>query len=94
LPNGIRIRVDRAGAASWLADQLERSAADALPMVWHSITQLYWSAAEVAEVEAIMADYGARHPLARVSIRIPTPRPLLPLRGIYSGCGVRGTAAE
>jgi hypothetical protein len=62
------VRVDRAGAASWLADQLERSAADALPVVWHSITQLYWSAAEVAEVEAIMADYGARHPLARVSM--------------------------
>jgi hypothetical protein len=58
------VRVDRAGAAAWLADQLERSADEALPVIWHSITQLYWPAAEIAKVEAIMADYGGRHPLA------------------------------
>lgn len=62
------VRIDGAGAASWLAEQLERSAAEALPVVWHSITQLYWSTAEVAEVEAHLAAYGARHPLARVGM--------------------------
>jgi hypothetical protein len=60
--------VDRAGASAWLPEQLDRSAAGTLPVVWHSITQLYWSAAEIAEVDAILADYGARNPLAHVAM--------------------------
>jgi hypothetical protein len=62
------VRVDRSGAAAWPAAQLERRADAVLPVVWHSITQLYWSAAEIADVEGIMADYGGRHPLARVGM--------------------------
>ena len=63
------VRVDRAGAAAWLADQLERSAADeALPVVWHSITQLYWPTAEIDAVDAIVSAHGTRHPLARVAM--------------------------
>jgi hypothetical protein len=62
------ISVDRASAAPWLADQLGRSADEALPVVWHSITQLYWPAAEIADMNSIMADYGARQPLAEVAM--------------------------
>ena len=62
------LSVDQAGAAGWLAEQLACSADEILPVVWHSITQLYWRAAETADVDAILADYGARHPLARVSM--------------------------
>jgi len=62
------VSVDQAGAAAWLADQHTESADGALPVVWHSISQLYWSNAEIADVEAILANYGARHPLARVTM--------------------------
>ena len=62
------VSVDQAGAAAWLTGQLGRSADEALPVVWHSVTQLYWSAAEIAEVDAILANYGERHPLARVAM--------------------------
>ena len=37
-------------------------------MIWHSITQLYWPAEEQAAVESVLAHYGARHPLARISL--------------------------
>ena len=59
--------VDRAGAAGWLRDQLQTTD-DALPVVWHSVTQLYWTAAEIAEVDAILASQGAQQPLARVAM--------------------------
>jgi hypothetical protein len=62
------VSVDRAGAATWLAAQLAEPADEPLPVVWHSITQLYWSDAETADVDAILAGYGARHPLARVTM--------------------------
>jgi hypothetical protein len=62
------VRVDQAGAAAWLADQLGRPADEALPVVWHSITQLYWPAAEIADVDSVLANYGVRHPLARVAM--------------------------
>jgi len=58
----------RGMADDWLTGQLGRSADEALPVVWHSVTQLYWSAAEIAEVDAILANYGERHPLALVTM--------------------------
>ena len=62
------LSVDRARAAGWLAEQLACSADETLPVVWHSITQLYWPESETAEVDAILADYGERLPLARVAM--------------------------
>ena len=62
------VSVDRAGAAAWLARQLAEHVSETLPVVWHSISQLYWSDAEIADVDAIMANYGARHPLAQVTM--------------------------
>jgi len=62
------VTVDRGDAATWLPGQLGGPADEILPVVWHSITQLYWSAAEIAEVDAMLADYGARQPLARVAM--------------------------
>ena len=43
-------------------------------MVWHSITQLYWPAEESAAVESVLARYGARQPLARVSLEFASGR--------------------
>jgi hypothetical protein len=60
--------VDRAAAVAWLPEQLDRLTDSALPVVWHSITQLYWPTAEIAEVDAILANYGARRPLAQVAM--------------------------
>jgi hypothetical protein len=60
--------VDRADAADWLAGQLAESSADVLPVIWQSITQLYWPAEEVAAVESALSGYGAWHLLARVSL--------------------------
>jgi hypothetical protein len=67
-----RVDVDAAPAGGWLEAQL---AADAGPgvltVVWHSISQLYWSRAEVARVEAAIAAARERFPLAHVSMEYP-----------------------
>lgn len=62
------VTVDRAGAAAWLTEQLDRTEPGVLPVVWHSISQLYWSPAEVAAVEQVLAAYGAGHDLGRVGL--------------------------
>ena len=41
-------------------------------MVWHSITRLYWPPEEVAAVEAVLAAYAERRPLARVAMEFGT----------------------
>ena len=76
--------VDRASAADWLTAQLSEADADAddLTVVWHSVTQLYWPPAEVAAVEAALAAYGRRRPLARIGMEYepgspPTARPVV-----------------
>ena len=51
----------------WLSE-LPRSPDGVLPVIWQSITQLYWPAEEVAAVESVLSGYGAQHPLARVSL--------------------------
>jgi hypothetical protein len=68
------VSVERAGAAAWLVARLAEPAGETLPVVWHSISQLYWSDAEIADVNAILATYGARHPLARVSMEFGVGR--------------------
>lgn len=66
------VRVDRAAAADWLGPALEATPDDVLPVVWHSITRLYWPAAEVAAVEAVLTAYAAVRPLARVALEFAT----------------------
>lgn len=57
--------VDSASAEEWLPHALD-SAPN--PVVWHSITQLYWPAAVSAAVDRIIAEYGRHHPVGRVSM--------------------------
>jgi hypothetical protein len=45
------VRVDKAPASEWLADGLTVPEPDTLPVVWHSITQMYWPPDELAAVE-------------------------------------------
>jgi hypothetical protein len=61
------VRVDKAAASSWLPEALVTDR-DGLPVVWHSITQMYWPHEEVMAVESILANYGAQRSLAEVSL--------------------------
>ena len=88
------VTVDRADAADWLVTRLPETPDGVLPVIWQSITQLYWPAEEVAAVESALADYGARHPLARVSLEFasgdePSARPELTTSVWRTGVGVR-----
>ncbi len=61
--------VDRASAAPWLDTQLAGDPdPDVLTVVWHSITQLYWPASEIAAVAAGLSAYGQRHRVGEVSM--------------------------
>jgi hypothetical protein len=73
------VRVDRAGASSWLPGELARGGADptVLTVVWQSVTQLYWPAEEVAAVERAVAAYGQRARVARVTMEFDAPAPAL-----------------
>ena len=66
-------RVDRASASDWLAARLtgERSSAGVLPVVWQSITRLYWPADEVRRVQQVLDDFGAEHELGQVCMEFP-----------------------
>jgi hypothetical protein len=74
-----QVRIDRAAASDWLPRTLARTlgavSPNALPVVWHSITQLYWPRAELASVEAILDCYGTNHRLAEVSMEFDLARP-------------------
>ena len=49
--------------------QLDRGGDDeVLPVIWHSITQLYWPAAEIAGVDAVWPTTGRSARLARVAM--------------------------
>jgi hypothetical protein len=61
------VRIDRASASHWLRDALTDEP-DGLPVVWHSITQMYWPRDEVSAVEGVLSRYGARHRLGEVSL--------------------------
>ena len=65
--------VDRASAADWLIVQLADLPPDpsTLTVVWHSVTQLYWPAAEVAAVRATLTAYGRDRRLAEVGMEYP-----------------------
>jgi hypothetical protein len=66
------VTVEQAAASAWVGPTLEQTEDDVLPVVWHSITRLYWPPEEVADVEAVLADYGNRRPLARVAMEFGT----------------------
>ena len=61
-------RVDKAPASEWLPHALAAAEPDALTVVWHSITQMYWPADELAAVEAILASVGVQQPLGEVGL--------------------------
>ena len=60
------VHIEKAAASSWLPKALDADG-DELPVVWHSITQMYWPIEEVTAVESILTNYGAQRPLAEVS---------------------------
>ena len=69
------VTVDRAPAASWLAEQLAVPADDGvLTVVWQSITQQYWPAAESAAVEQTIAEARSRMPLAHIHMEGVPPQ--------------------
>ena len=62
--------VDRASAAAWLTVQLTGRPADpgTLTVIWHSVTQLYWPAAEIAAVRVALSRYGRDHRVGEVGM--------------------------
>jgi hypothetical protein len=61
------VQIDKAAASSWLPQALAADK-DGLPVVWHSITQMYWPIEEVMAVENILMSYGAQHRMGEVSM--------------------------
>jgi hypothetical protein len=61
------VHIDKATASSWLPNALEADH-DGLPVVWHSITQMYWPAEEITAVQSILTSYGAQQRLGEVSL--------------------------
>jgi hypothetical protein len=61
------VRIDKASASSWLPHALAADR-DELPVVWHSITQMYWPDDELTAVESILSDYGSSSRLGEVSL--------------------------
>lgn len=71
--------VDRAPASEWLPARLAAlpDEPDVLTVVWQSITQLYWPAAEAAAVDRALAGHGRRRRVARVQMEYdPVPAPV------------------
>ena len=69
------VTVDRAPAAEWLAERLaERAGDDVLTVVWQSITEQYWPAAERTAVASTIRDARERIPIARVAMEGIPPR--------------------
>lgn len=88
------VTVDAAGAADWLPGALADPPEDALTVVWHSITQLYWPPAEVGAVERILVQHGRDQPLATVGMEFtaggdPNAKPELRTRLWSPGNPVR-----
>lgn len=70
-----RVDVDQASASEWLPTVLAVADPDILPVVWHSITQMYWPAEELSAVEAVLKSYGANHVLGEVSMEFDLDAP-------------------
>jgi hypothetical protein len=61
------VHIDKAAASSWLPNVLWADH-DELPVVWHSITQMYWPTEEITAVKSILMNYGAQQRLGEVSL--------------------------
>jgi hypothetical protein len=61
------VHIDKGTASSWLLNALEADR-DGLPVVWHSVTQMYWPTEEITAVRSILTNYGARQRLGEVSL--------------------------
>jgi hypothetical protein len=68
------VHIDKASASRWLRDALTDEL-DGLPVVWHSVTQMYWPRDEVSAVEEVLSRYGARHMLGEVSLEYDADGP-------------------
>jgi hypothetical protein len=62
------VRVDKAAASEWLPRALTVAEPQTLAVVWHSMTQMYWSADELGAVETILASSGAKQYLGEVRL--------------------------
>jgi len=65
--------VDRAPAGDWLGGQLARAdrehgGGQALTVVWHSITQLYWPQEEIDRVHDVLEQHGKHSRVAEVGM--------------------------
>lgn len=71
-----RVRIDRASASTWIADQLARPVADdVLTIVWQSITDQYWPKPEREAVTTTVDEARHRMALTRVSMEgVPPPQ--------------------
>lgn len=73
--------VDRAGASSWLREQLaEQAGDDVVTVVWHSVVWQYLKPDERSEVEAVLAAGSRRHRLVHVAMEPADPRYAVPIR--------------
>lgn len=62
------VDVDRAPASAWLREQLTTPADGLLTVVWQSITEQYWAAAESQAVRALLADERLRQPVVHLTM--------------------------
>jgi hypothetical protein len=60
--------VDKASASEWLAHALALAKPETLTVVWHSITQMYWSAEEYAAVETLLTSWGRQQRIGEVGL--------------------------
>jgi hypothetical protein len=63
-----QVRVDKASASEWLPRALRVAEPQTLTVVWHSITQMHWSANELGAVETVLASSGAKQCLGEVGL--------------------------
>ena len=63
--------VDAAPAGEWLERQLAHREADALTVVWQSITEMYWPATESERVREAVAQAREHQPLAHITMEHP-----------------------
>jgi hypothetical protein len=61
------VHIDKGTASSWLLNALEADR-DGLPVVWHSVTQMYWPTEEITAVRSMLTNYGAQQRLGEVSL--------------------------
>ena len=69
------VRVDKAHASEWLPRAMAVAEPEALTVVWHSVSQLYWSAEELAAVETILASCGEEEWVGEVGLEFDLAGP-------------------